>query len=178
MTIMLYTQSYEAKAQSKPVIIDNYENPIPLILSEGFEVGDKPLFNTSAVKLKSGLWLFSDAAIELNPRPTVDNRKVVRIVNNGKVSMQFDIIAKKLLTFEVGYYVLGNEQLTSWAVFVSYNNGLNYKLLGRSNDARRSAVKSFLLKQPGKVRFEIRKLSGGKNALWFDNIEIRTSSKI
>ncbi len=172
---VLFSETRKSTAQSKAVVTNKTDYVRPIALSEGFETGGTPTLNGGVVKLKSGLWLFKGAAIDLNPRPQINNKKAVKLIDNGKCSMLFDLTEKGLLSFEITYHIEDTAANSAWGIFVSYNKGVSYKLFGRSNDKQKSGRKAFVLDHSGKVRFEIRKLSGGKNSIWFDDIEIRTS---
>lgn len=175
----LFIHPAQVKAQTKKATSGHVDDEMPLVFSETFDKAERiPSANTGEVKFKSGPWLLTDAEVGLNPHPKTNDDKAIRIVNKGKLSMRFDVMANKRLTIEMDNITADKEQASDWEVLGSLDHGASYHVMGvKKDNSKRSTRCVFVLNYTGKVRFEIRKLSGGKNSLWIDGIEIRTLKK-
>ncbi|HTK20471.1 MAG TPA: hypothetical protein VL442_13175, partial [Mucilaginibacter sp.] len=142
-------------------------------IKEDFEFADKPgskSYSNESFEFKSGTWLLNDALIGASDKDSKNGIHSIRIRNNGKLSMQFDIRnAGKVTVYYASY---GNDKSSELQLWVSYNGGVSYQQIGQTMTASSHELAYFTaaINQAGPVRIEIRKVGGGKNRINIDDI--------
>jgi len=96
--------------------------------------------------------------------------KSVRMVNAGKLTMQFDR-STGAGTVEVNHAVFGSDGSSTWELYVSANGGVSWLKVGSTvtTSSTNLSKVTFIVNQSGNVRFEIRKVSGGANRINIDD---------
>lgn len=131
--------------------------------------GSKSYVNES-FEFKSGRWLLHDALIGTTDNDVKHGKRSIRLHNNGKLSMQFDIEnVGKVTIYEAPY---GKDRTSELQLWASYNGGQSYQQIGQSINASGYGLSylTALINHTGPVRIEIRKISGGKNRINIDDI--------
>ena len=144
------------------------------LLYEGFEQHMKSNIKSGNISFQTGVWYLKDAKVATGDPYSAPGNHAIRIENNGKLSMRFDITSPVKLLFYVTCFVSGHDKHSDWGLFLSGDKGIIYKCLFVVRDTNRFERKVFILeKQPKSLmRFEIRKLSGGTNKINFDDVLI------
>ena len=149
-----------------------------LTLTEDFEQGHKAAYASGNVVFKTGNWLLQDALIGSTEADYKTGKQSIRIRNNGKISMLFDVDGASTITVKHAAY--GQDGTSAWALFVASSNDKIYKQVGAtiisSNHNLQTATFNF--NKTGHLRFEIRKLSGGKNRINLDDFTISGTGDI
>lgn len=140
------------------------------VVVEDFENVTKPAYAADNISGKLGGWYLDDALIGLSKSDNKDGLKCIRVRNEGKVSMRFDLNGPLLLTMKTATYGLDDPSL--WSVFISYDGGINYQQLGQSvtTSTNQLVTSKFYISKQNKFRVEFRKISGGKNRINLDDI--------
>ncbi|MDO3627739.1 DNA/RNA non-specific endonuclease [Mucilaginibacter sp. BT774] len=164
LTILVFTSGCNSNKNQ----LTSGESP-----KEDFEQTDKPAsksYTTGSFKFKSGAWLLKDALVGTSDRDSKTGIHAIRIRNNGKLSMQFDMQNVGKVT--IHYATYGNDKSSELQLWVSYNNGGSYQQIGQTMTASSHELAYFIasINQTGPVRIEIRKVSGGKNRINIDDI--------
>ena len=145
------------------------------ILKEDFEQGRKPSYANQIIGLKTGKWIFADALLGVSPEDKKNGKQAVRIRGNGKISMLFDVNGCIAITIKHGVY--GHDKSSAWALFFSGDGGKTYRQIGPvTTSSTQFATATFAVEKSGKLRFEIRKISGGKNRINIDDFTLKGSS--
>ncbi|MVN22053.1 DNA/RNA non-specific endonuclease [Mucilaginibacter arboris] len=147
-------------------------------INEDFEQGHKAAYANGTVNLKTGKWFFADALIANSEADFKTGSQAVRIKNNGKISMLFEVEGAASVTLKHAAY--GNDGASSWALFVVVNGDKTYKQTGATITSSRHTLKTvtFNIHKTGRLRFEIRKLTGGKNRINLDDFTITGTQDI
>jgi endonuclease G len=150
-------------------------------IKEGFEFADKPgskSYTNESFEFKTGTWLLNDALIGTSDKDVRNGVHSIRIRNNGKLSMQFDMQNAGKVT--IYYAAYGNDKSSELQLWASYNNGESYQQVGQTMTATSHELTYFTvaINQTGPVRIEIRKTSGGKNRINIDDIIFTGSEEI
>ena len=133
-------------------------------LKEGFEQGHKLSYQNEEVALPSGSWIFTDALIGQSALDKKSEAKSIRIHHQGTVTMNFDYAYgnTKLITLYHARY--GNDAPSVWALYASTDSAKTWQRVGDSVITKDNDFKmvTFIKSYSGKIRFQIRKLSGGR----------------
>ncbi|HEY0176081.1 MAG TPA: DNA/RNA non-specific endonuclease [Pedobacter sp.] len=155
----------------------NGENNSPVSVTENFEQAQtaKPSYAAAAVTLSSGKWILDDALLGGSKDDVKNGDHAVRLRNSGKLSMQFDVNGVRDISLKHAVY--GHDATSSWQLWASKDEGKNYEQVGETitTEGHELTVASFPIQAGGKVRFEIRKISGGKNRLNIDDLIFNTA---
>lgn len=158
----------------EPILSTPIENPdrIDNAFLEDFEGGIKEFYGERSVQFSSGDWLLTDAVVGYSASDRKYNLSAIRITNTGKLSMQYDI-TEGAAEIKVVHATYGNDEASSWQLWLSTDEGSTYQQLGETISSISSlSVATFTLTQAGNVRLEIRKVSGGANRLNIDDIQV------
>lgn len=158
----------------EPVINTPIENPnrIAGAFLEDFEGATKDFYSERSVQFSSGDWLLADAVVGYSASDRKYNQSAVRIANTGKLSMQYDI-TEGAAEISVVHATYGSDEPSTWQLWMSTDGSATYQQLGETISSTTTlAVATFTLTQPGNVRLEIRKVSGGANRINIDDIEV------
>lgn len=139
-------------------------------LTENFETGTKTAYAGASVALSSGSWYMNDALLGTLSTDRKNGTKSVRMVNAGKLTMQFDR-STGAGTVEVYHAVFGSDGSSTWELYVSANGGVSWSKVGSTVTTSSTTLNkvTFTVNQSGNVRFEIRKVSGGANRINIDD---------
>ncbi len=147
-------------------------------LTEDFEQGHKTAYAAGNSTFKTGNWYLADALIGSSEADYKTGKQSIRIKNNGKISMLFDVEGAAAVTVKHAAY--GHDGASAWALFGSVNGDTNFKQIGSTIISNKPILQTvtFNLNKSGKIRFEIRKLSGGKNRINIDDFTITGTQDI
>ncbi|MFP5041000.1 DNA/RNA non-specific endonuclease [Parasediminibacterium sp. JCM 36343] len=147
------------------------------LLHEGLETGEKKAYLYANVLLLSGSWNFNDALIGQTPFDKKNGTKSIRIKQEGTVTMNFDFSAGATKLISLVHARYGNDAPSIWALYASTDKGVSWQRVGDSivtKDTHFTMV-TFIKSYPGSIRFQIRKLGGGR--LNIDDIAITANGK-
>ncbi len=141
-------------------------------LTEDFEQGQKKAYAAGNVNFKTGAWLLQDALVGSSATDYKTGKQAVRIRNSGKLSMLFDVNGAATVTLKHAAYAEDGPSV--WALFVAANGNADFVQTGPeiSSSNHRLQTVTFNINKSGRLRFEIRKLSGGKNRINLDDFTI------
>jgi endonuclease G len=153
----------------------SFDKSIYASFPETFESGSKVAYAAANVTLGTGSWNLDDALIGTSGSDRKNGSKAVRIQNTGKVNMQFNVTSGSSIV-TVYHAVYGADASSTWGLWYSTNSGSSWTQTG-SNVSTTSTTLSqtvFTLSVSGTIRFELRKLSGGR--LNIDDIGITNNT--
>jgi endonuclease G len=143
---------------------------------ESFEIGTKTSYTIGNVTFSSGSWSLSDALLGTSTVDRKNGSKSIRIQNSGIVSMNFNIsTGVSSVSFYYGKY--STDANSSFELWSSVNSGSTWQKVGSTITASSTALTKAVFNSTftSSVRFQIRKLSGGKlNVDDFDIQDIPT----
>jgi endonuclease G len=147
-------------------------------LTEDFEQGHKTAYTAGNIVFKTGNWYLADALIGGSANDYKSGKQSIRIKNNGKISMLFDV--EGAATVSIKHAAYGKDGASTWALFVAVKGGEAFKQTGTTITSSGHALQTatFNLNKTGKLKFEIRKLSGGKNRINIDDFTITGTQDI
>ncbi len=139
--------------------------------------GSKPAYEAAIVPLETGNWLLSDAMIAKDGISKTGDDKAARIRNNGKLSMQFDVQGADTVTIRHALY--GQDEPSGWQLWMSADGGATYHQTGSTVFTKNIAAQKsiFIVQKTGWVRFEIRKINGGRNRVLILDMSISQGKK-
>jgi len=137
---------------------------------ENFEGDKKGSYTNEKVRLNSGEWIFEDALMGSTEEDRKSGNQAVRIRNQGRITMNFDLLGGVgLITLRHASY--GNDEVSEWELWYSTDKGKNWKKVESRLSSGKSLQKaSFLLNRKAALRLQIRKVSGAKSRLNFDDL--------
>lgn len=152
----------------------NYAKGFP----EGLEDISKGNYSSGNVELSGGDWYFDDALIGSTANDTKNGSKAIRIREKGFVRMNYDIAGVREIKIAYGAYQGDGD--SEWDLYISKNSGADWSKSDNhfKTQGNKLSFAEVLVNEPDKVRFEIRKVSGGNNRLNIDDIAIITSNNI
>jgi endonuclease G len=130
---------------------------------ETFESGSKGAYAAANVVLSTGTWNLDDALIGTSASDRKNGSKAVRMQNTGKITMQFNVTSgASIVTVYHGVY--GADASSSWGLWYSTDGGSNWTQTGSNVSTTSTSLSQavFALNISGNIRFEVRKLSGGR----------------
>lgn len=142
---------------------------------EGFETGTKTSYAAADVNLGTGIWNLTDALIGTLATDKKVGAKSVRIQNAGKVTMKFNL-SNGASKVSIKHAVFGSDASSTWELYASTNDGTTWTKVGNTITTSSANLDSvvFGMSYYGNIRFEIRKLNGGR--LNIDDIAIDNNS--
>lgn len=145
---------------------------------EGLEDISKGNYSAGNVALSGGDWYFEDALIGGTTNDTRNGEKAIRIREKGFVRMNYDIVGVKEI--KMAYAAYKGDADSEWELYISRNSGADWtRIGGRFQTAgNKLSFMQVTVNDPNKVRFEIRKVTGGSNRLNIDDIAIITSTTL
>ena len=130
---------------------------------EGFNSASKTSYTSGNVTLGTGSWNLNDAILGTSTSDRKNGTKSVRIQNTGTLGMNFDLNngAASVTVLHAKY---GTDANSTWALYYSTNSGTSWTQTGSTITTSTTSLStaSFTLTITGTVRFQIRKLSGGR----------------
>jgi len=130
---------------------------------ETFETGSKSAYADATVTLSTGVWDLNDALLGATTSDRKNGSKSVRIENTGMITMQFDETAGAYQV-SVAHGVYGSDASSTWGLWYSTNSGSTWTQTGSNITTSSTALSTatFTMSVTGNVRFQLRKLSGGR----------------
>jgi endonuclease G len=143
--------------------------------AESFETGTKTDYAPSTVVFPSGSWTLSDAVVGTEAADHKNGTQAVRVQQAGTLSMDF-FVANGAATVTVQHASYGTDGSSSWELWAQSDGCACTKWTKVGATVLTSSpvlqAASFSVNIPGKVRFEIRKTSGGKARLDIDDFAV------
>lgn len=172
--IRIYGKSAETNAPAAPPVV---VEPVKLTLAENLEQGTKASYAAGAVSLVSGSWTLDDALIGKLADDRKNGTSSIRMRNTGSARMNFDL-TKGADRIVVYYAVYGSDPSSTWEMQTSGDSGNSYVKTGETITASKTTLDSavFSVKSSSRIRFQIKKLSGGTARINFDDIKIYGTS--
>lgn len=130
---------------------------------ETFESAAKTSYTAANVVFTSGSWNLNDAVVGTSSSDRKTGTKSVRIQNIGTVTMNFDITAG-VSSISFNYAKYGSDANSTFELWSSINAGSTWQKVGSTITASSTTLTKFSSTTTfaTSVRFQIRKLSGGK----------------
>lgn len=130
---------------------------------ETFESGTKPAYAYGTVALTSGTWAFDNALLGNSTSDRKTGAQAVRMQDSGKITMLYDL-SGGAVTVSVLHASFGSDTSSRWSLWYSPNSGINWLPVAGiiTTSSHQLMHTSFTLSVTGNVRFEIRKLGGGR----------------
>ena len=143
------------------------------VLYENFESGTKTAYAGANVTLSTGTWNMQDALLGTLSTDRKFGTKSVRMINTGRITMQFDK-NNGAAVVEVYHAKFGSDANSTWELYMSANSGQSWLKVGSTVTTSSTSLTkaTFTVNQTGKVRFEIRKVSGGSNRINIDDFRV------
>jgi len=142
---------------------------------ETFETGSKGAYADATVTLSTGVWDFNDALIGSSTSDRKNGSKSVRMENTGTITMNFNLTngASQVTIVNASY---GTDASSTWQLWYSTNSGSSWTETGSTitTSSTTLSTATFTMTISGNVRFQLRKLSGGR--LNIDDITITDNS--
>jgi endonuclease G, mitochondrial len=167
LTVLSYTSCQKANLPvdvNDTVNISNYiTNKSVTNFPETFEAGTKTSYTTADLTLSSGSWNLNDALIGTSSSDRKSGTKSVRIQNVGILSMNFDI-STGVSAISFNYAKYSTEANSTFELWASINSGTSWQKIGSTLTASTTTLTkaSFTATYTTAVRFQIRKISGGR----------------
>lgn len=130
---------------------------------ETFESGTKGSYADATVSLSTGTWDLDDALIGNLSSDRKNGSKSVRVENTGKVTMNFDVTSGAYQV-DISHAVYGSDASSTWQLWYSTNSGSSWTQTGGTvtTSSTTLSTATFSLNISGNIRFQVRKLSGGR----------------
>ncbi len=176
VSFILSVTSCQKEELPEPNINNGFETehafaPVYAGFPETNEAGTKTSYATADVILTSGKWNFNNALIGTSSSDRKIDLKSARIQTTGMLTMQFDVTnGASLVTIQHAVY--GTDAASTWDLYASTNSGSTWTKIGSTvtTSSTTLSVVQFTMSYTTNVRFQIRKLSGGR--LNIDNFSI------
>lgn len=149
-----------------------------LTITEGFEQGHKAAYQTKNVVFKTGTWRLEDALTGTTAADYKTGKQSIRIRNQGKISMLFEVDGASTVTIK--HAAFGQDGASAWALFVASAADKTFEQAGATITSSNHFLQTvtFNINKTGRLRFEIRKLSSGKNRINLDDFTITGTGDI
>ncbi len=130
---------------------------------ETFETGSKGAYAAGNVTLTTGSWNLSDALLGSLTGDHKNGSQAVRIQNTGMLTMNFDK-TNGATQVTIAHAIYGTDASSTWTLWYSTNSGSTWTQTGGTTTTSSATVNTatFTLTVTGNVRFQLRKLSGGR----------------
>jgi endonuclease G, mitochondrial len=130
---------------------------------ETFESGTKGGYAAADVTLSTGVWNLDDALIGNTTSDRKSGSKSVRMQNTGKITMQFNN-SDGAYEVSIKHAKYGSDASSTWGLWYSTNSGSTWTQTGSNitTSSTTLATATFSMDINGTVRFQLRKLSGGR----------------
>lgn len=139
---------------------------------ETFESGTKTSYPTANIPLTSGSWNLSEAVIGTSSSDRKIGTRSVRIQNTGTLTMNFDV-PNGVSSVSLSCAKFGTDANSTFELWMSVNAGAGWTKVGNTITVSSTSLSSirFLVSNPGNVRFQVRKMGGGR--LNIDNFDVQ-----
>lgn len=130
---------------------------------ETFESGSKAAYADATASLATGTWDLNDALIGSTTSDRKNGSKSVRMENTGMITMMFDKTSGAYQV-SIAHGVYGTDASSTWGLWYSTNSGGTWTQAGSNITTSSSTLSTatFTMNISGNVRFQLRKLSGGR----------------
>ena len=130
---------------------------------ETFNTGTKGSYAAADVLLGTGSWNLSDALLGNLSGDRKNGAQAARIQNTGMITMNFDL-ANGASTVSILHAKYGTDANSTWELWYSTNSGSTWTQTGGTITTSSITLTpaNFTLTTTGNVRFQLRKLSGGR----------------
>ncbi len=130
---------------------------------ETFESGTKGAYAAGDVTLTTGSWNLSDALIGNLTGDHKNGSQAVRIQNTGMLTMNFNKTAGATQV-TVAHAIYGTDAASTWTLWYSTNSGSTWTQTGGTVTTSSATVSTatFTMAVTGNIRFQLRKLTGGR----------------
>ena len=153
------------------------QQPAPAPFPETFEAGTKGAYEEADEPLATGPWHFVDGLIGSSPQDHKSGERAARLRGQGRLTMRFDAAAG-VQRISISAAAYGTDGPSTWELWLSRDGGRSYARTGEpvttSGPALVPHVFAGVATQP--LRLEIRKTSGDRNRLDFDDIVLETAT--
>lgn len=178
LVLALGISSCKKNENPSPYPIHNHKDSNAKIYTgwpETMESGTKTSYAAANVSLATGSWNFSNALIGTSTSDRKNGSKSARIQNSGKLTMNFNL-GNGAVGVSVLHAVFGSDASSTWELWASTNSGSSWSKIGNTITTSSTSLNTanFTMSLSGNVRFEIRKISGGR--LNIDNISVDDST--
>ncbi|HEX8429395.1 DNA/RNA non-specific endonuclease [Hymenobacter sp.] len=152
-----------------------WQAPLLQNTEEAFETGSKPAYPSGTVGLTTGNWVLNDAVLGNTAADHKNGNQAVRLQQGGTLTMDF-FVPTGAATVTVQHAVYGTDGSSSWELFAQSEscNCNKWTKVGQTvltSSATLQAV-AFTVNIQGRVKFEIRKTSGGRARLNIDDFVV------
>ncbi len=130
---------------------------------ETFEAGSKGAYGDGAVTLATGVWDLDNALIGSQQGDGKNGAKSARIAKTGTLTMTFDVV-RGASEVTIQHAVFGKDGESTWGLWYSTDGGNKWTQTGditTTSSATLSAA-TYTMCVSGNVRFQLRKLTGGR----------------
>jgi len=130
---------------------------------EAFNTGTKTSYAAANVTLATGIWNLSDALLGSSSSDRKNGTQSVRIQNTGTITMNFNL-SLGASSVSVAHGKFGTDANSTWGLWHSANNGSTWTQTGSTitTSSTTLSTATFTMALIGNVRFQLRKLSGGR----------------
>lgn len=153
----------EIPATSNSSSLNHHQKSIYSGWPETFESGSKGAYAAADVSLSTGTWNLDDALIGSTANDRKNGTKSIRMQNTGKITMKFNVTSGASIV-TIWHAVYGADAASSWDLYYSVDNGSSWTQTGTTVSATLTTLSQavFTLNISGNIRFELRKLGGGR----------------
>jgi endonuclease G, mitochondrial len=140
---------------------------------EDFEGDKKGSYTNEKVKMAGGEWTFEDALIGSTEEDRKSGSQSVRIRNQGRITMNFDLTGGASIV-SLKHAIYGGDPGSDFELWFSTDKGRNWKKVEPRISAAPQALKkaTFTLNVKEALRLQIRKVTGVKNRINFDDLVV------
>lgn len=138
---------------------------------EGFNTGTKTSYTSGNITFGTGSWNLNDAVLGNTKSDRKNGAQSVRIQNTGTLTMNFDVSSGAGVV-TVLHAKYSSESNSTWGLYYSVNSGSTWTQTGSTITTSSTTLNtaSFTVNLTGTIRFQVKKLSGGR--LNIDDITI------
>ncbi|MFD1470324.1 DNA/RNA non-specific endonuclease [Hymenobacter caeli] len=144
---------------------------------ETFEAGTKGAYTEADEALATGPWHFQDGLIGSTAEDHKDGQHAARLRGLGRLTMQFDAAAGvRQITVSAAAY--GSDGPSTWELWLSRDGGRSWQQAGQPVTTAGPELQphTFAGAAGEPLRLEIRKTSGAKTRLNFDDVVLTTAT--
>ena len=128
--------------------------------TENFELETKATYQTQAIALQNGSYLLDNCLIADSDKDAKTGKKSLRMRQQGKFSMQFDVANVAQIQITSGLYA--NDEPAKWQLWLSNDGGKSYLQLGKNIELTQNKTQKYTFTVPinKTQRIEIRHVEG------------------
>ncbi len=169
------TKAASTAASPATVIENGLQAAVYTGFPETFESGTKTAYADATVALTTGTWDLNDALIGSTTSDHKNGSKSVRMQSTGIITMNFDKTSGATQV-TVAHAIYGTDASSTWTLWYSTSGGSTWSQTGGTitTSSATLSTATFTLTVTGNVRFQLRKLTGGR--LNIDDFSITDNS--